>query len=144
MNMRTLFKKFALYVVVFAVIVLPTLVPAGPAMIHADQIDGNPVGLDNPIKGVDDIYEFVALVLENVVIPIGSVIVVLMFIYSGFLFVTARGNEDQIKTARHIFLNVVIGTVILLGSVVIAQVIKNTICDIADIPGCVGGSPFGN
>ena len=64
--------------------------------------------------------------------PIGSVIVVFFIIYAGFLFVTARGNEKKLETAKKTFVAVAIGTVILLGSWSIAAAIKGTLCQIAD------------
>ncbi len=98
--------------------------------------------LPNPLaSGVDSIYELVVLVLERVVLPLGSVVIVFMIIYSGFLFVTARGNPDKISDARRMLLYVLIGAAILLGSVVIAQAINGTLCQIApSLPGCTAPS----
>ena len=96
-----------------------------------------PVGLTNPIKGVDSIYKLVSLVLNNIIIPIGSVVVVIMIIYSGFLFVTARGNPDKIEDAKRTLLYVVIGAAILLGASVISLAIGGTLCQISPtLPGC--------
>lgn len=103
-----------------------------------------PVGLTNPIRGVDTIYELVTLVLNNIVIPIGSVVVIIMIIYSGFLFVTARGNPDKIEDAKRTLLYVVIGSAILLGASVISLAIGGTLCQISPtLPGCpnLGGFP---
>ena len=100
---------------------------------------GSSAGLTNPLKGVDDIKSFVVIVLNNIVLPIGSVVIVIFIIYSGFLFVTARGNESQLEKAKHILLYVVIGTAILLGSVAIAAAIKGTLCQISpNLPDCPG------
>lgn len=94
--------------------------------------------LPNPlVSGVDSIYELVVLVLEKVVLPLGSVVIVFMIIYSGFLFVTARGNPDKISDAKRMLLYVLIGAAILLGSIVIAQAINGTLCQISSsLPGC--------
>ena len=89
-------------------------------------------GIPNPLAGnVTDIISFVRFVLTNIVLPIGVVIVVFFVIYSGFLFVTAQGNASKLEDARKTFLWVVVGAAILLGSVVIAEAIKTTVCKIS-------------
>ncbi len=118
-----------------------------PLAAFADGPAGGAGGLPNPLAGgVDSIQALLVLVLNNIVLPIGSIVVVIMIIYSGFLFVTARGSEDKIDTAKHVLKYVVIGTAILFGSVIISSVIGNTLCQIApSLPGCVAsGNPLGN
>ncbi len=85
------------------------------------------LSIPNPLKGSNTLYGFISDVINGVVIPIGGVLAVLYIIYSGFLMVTARGNEDQIKKGRDAFTHAAIGTAILLGAWVIATVIENTI-----------------
>ncbi len=65
--------------------------------------------------------------LFSIVLQVGVPIAVIMLIYSGFLFVTARGNPEQITTARRAFMWTVIGTAVLLGASVLAGVIQGTI-----------------
>ena len=99
---------------------------------HTETTPGLSSKLPNPLgDNITNIYDFVVYVLNNIVLPIGSVVVVIMIIYSGFLFVTARGNESKLESAKHILLYVVIGTAVLLGAVVIASAIKGTIQQIA-------------
>jgi len=88
--------------------------------------------IENPLVGnINDIITFVEFVLKNIVLPIGVVVVVFFIIYTGFLFVIAQGNPVKIAEARKMFLWVVIGAAILLGSVVISQAIQATVCKIA-------------
>lgn len=54
--------------------------------------------------------------IANVAMQIGGIVAVIFIIWSGFLFVSARGNEEQIKKARTTFFWTIIGTVILLGA----------------------------
>lgn len=119
--------------VVILFLVLPII--AGAQGTGASNPGGtsmsNPITLDNPLGDVNTLYDFVVLVLNDVVLPIGSVVVVLFIIYTGFLFVTARGNPEKIESAKRTLLWVVIGTAILLGSVVISEVIDNTLHQIA-------------
>src|SRR3989344_8903339 len=108
-----------------------------PFVGMADGPVGGSVGIDNPLKDINSISDFVVVVLNNIVLPIGSVVVVLFIIYTGFLFVTARGNPEKIEAAKRTLLWVVIGAAILLGATVISGAIKGTLCEIApQLPGC--------
>jgi hypothetical protein len=82
---------------------------------------------ENPFKVGDNIYELFKAVVNNILLPIGGVIAVMAFIWAGFLYVTAQGNEAQIKKAHQAFLYTAIGTAVLFGAWVIANVIEQTI-----------------
>ena len=105
----------------------------GAVLVSAQGSGGNPVIIDlkNPFNcgGVSPCTLFTLLekIINNILLPIGGVLAVLAFIYSGFLYVTAQGNETKLKTAHQALLTTSIGTAILLGSWVIAKVIENTI-----------------
>jgi len=96
--------------------------------VHADP---NPSvnKLPNPFQmpGVDTLYEFIEVVINNVILPIGSVVVVMAFIWTGYLFVVAQGQPDKLETARRAFLYTVIGTAVLLGAWTLTLAIKGTI-----------------
>lgn len=47
-------------------------------------------------------------------ITIATSVAVLLFMYAGFLYMTSRGNESQVKQATTIFTNVAIGFAIML------------------------------
>ena len=82
--------------------------------------------IQNPLKGITDIPTLVATILGYVV-RIGGVIAIFAFIYSGYKFVAARGNQDELSTAKTIFFNTCIGVAVLLGAQLIASIIVNTI-----------------
>lgn len=109
-------------------ILVSVLIP----MISFAQAGDCPDGeLCNPLSsGIDTLPKFVTAVLENIVLPIGAIVVVFFIIYSGFLFVTAQGSEDKLKDAKKTFLYTVIGAAVLLGSVAIAAAIQGTLCAI--------------
>ena len=81
--------------------------------------------LQNPLK-VKSFEEFVKELL-NAVIYIGLPVVALFIIYSGFLFITAQGDVEKIKTAKNTFLYTIIGVAIFLGSLTLAKIIEGTI-----------------
>ena len=96
--------------------------PGGPG--------GNPgvsVSLPNPFSGGSSLFALMKTIVNNIILPIGGVLAVLAFVYSGFLYVTAQGNESKIKEAHKALLYTAIGTAVLLGSWVLANVICNTI-----------------
>ena len=113
---------------------------AGAALVYAQgnppSGGGNPItpstfSLQNPFNcgGVSPCTLFALLraIIDKILLPIGGVLAVLSFIYAGFLYVTAQGNETKLKTAHKALLYTSVGTAVLLGSWVIAKVIENTI-----------------
>lgn len=61
------------------------------------------------------------------ILKIGTPVVALAIIYCGFLFVSARGNPEEIKHAKESLLYTIIGAAILLGSWALATLISNTV-----------------
>jgi hypothetical protein len=83
------------------------------------------VQLVNPVK-VGSIQELLQTILEIVII-IATPIVVLFIIYAGFKYVTARGNAAQVQEATQALTYAVIGGVLIIGAVAIAEIIKNLV-----------------
>lgn len=81
--------------------------------------------LENPLR-FNSVSEFINGLLEAVVY-IALPIISLFIVYAGFLFVTARGDTNQISTARKNFLYVVIGALLILGAWALAELIGGTI-----------------
>ena len=82
------------------------------------------VTLINPLK-VDDLEGLLSLVVKAAV-RIGTIVLILMLIWVGVLFVSARGNEEKLRTARAAFFWTIIGGLILLGAEALSEVIKST------------------
>ena len=70
-------------------------------------------GFTNPLQGVDSFQGLIAAIIDGIIIPIGATVAVLAVIFSGFLFVTAQGNEEKLKSAKHTFYGAIIGGLIL-------------------------------
>ncbi len=85
--------------------------------------------LDNPISGVSSLTEFINKIL-GVVITIATPIAILAIIYSGFLFVKARGNEAELTKAKETLKWVLIGVMVLLGAQLLSSVIEGTIINL--------------
>lgn len=91
------------------------------------------IDIQNPIGDNDmTLYDFIKKVIDFA-LKIGIPIVAIAIIYSGLLFVTARGNDSQLETAKNAFTYAVIGGAVLLGSWIFARLIKETIESIAMI-----------
>jgi SNF family Na+-dependent transporter len=124
-----------------AVLVFATShVPPQGGGINTPQGGGtNPsinVTIKNPFSGANSLFDLLKKVVNDILLPIGGVLAVLAFIYSGFLYVTAQGNETKLATAHKALLYTAIGTAVLLGSWVLANVICNTIGKLGVIPIC--------
>lgn len=84
-------------------------------------------GFVNPLKdGLNTFSGFVEALL-GAVVYIAFPIAVLFMVYSGFLFLFAQGNKDELATAKRNFLWTVIGVTLLLGAFALATLIKGTI-----------------
>ena len=86
----------------------------------------NPLNTGECAPNQNCLMNFLNKILEFV-IRIGTVIVVLMIVYVGYLFVAAQGAPDKIKEARSALLWTVVGALILLGSQAIAIAIRATV-----------------
>ncbi len=83
-------------------------------------------GLYNPLGTGYSLPALLTAILEFVV-RIGAVVVILMLVYVGFMFVTARGNETKLTAAKSGLLWTVVGALILLGAQAIASGIQATV-----------------
>lgn len=86
--------------------------------------------IQNPLgDNIKDIPSFIKEVI-NIVLVVGVPIIVLAIIYTGFLFVKAQGNSEQITKAKDALTYTLIGAALLLGAFVIAEAIGATVEDI--------------
>jgi len=103
--------------------------------------------LKNPLNSnFSSIPAFIAGALKALAL-IALPIITLFFVISGFMFVMARGNQEQLKKAKMNFLYVVIGTILILGAWILATLIAGTVSEIAttgETPGFFGegSSPY--
>lgn len=82
----------------------------------------------NPIAA-SDLYALLEAILKSalyIVFPI----LVLMIIYTGFLFVRAQGNPAKLEEAKRAFFWTVMGAILALGSWALAVAIKATVSSI--------------
>ena len=105
------------------ILILALVIALNFGLMHFASADlANPLESETFAELVENIAEIVA--------QIGFPIAVLAIIYSGFLFATARGNEEQLKNAKRVFFWTIIGTAILLGAWAIAEAVQTFITDL--------------
>lgn len=117
MKTRTALRKTAAWLAAAA------LVAAATAPAFAVEAT-----FSNPIKA-DSIAGLLADVLKFFV-RVATVVCVIGIVWSGFLFVKAQGNDEQLAKAKRAFFFSLVGTLLMLGAEVIAQAIRKTIDEI--------------
>lgn len=113
-------KNIALLPILFWVIINIVLTQQVFAL-EGEEVLTNPLGKN--VDSFEKLIEIIATIAAKVGIPIAAIFI----IYSGLLFVTARGNEEQLKKAKKTLTWALIGTAILLGAWVIADIINTTV-----------------
>tara|TARA_B100000745_G_scaffold291264_1_gene230861 strand:- start:5120 stop:5911 length:792 start_codon:yes stop_codon:yes gene_type:complete len=64
--------------------------------------------------------------IMNFLIYFGTMVLVLILVYVGFLFITSQGNPGAIQKARSMAMSAVIGFVVMLGGFLIVSTIMST------------------
>jgi hypothetical protein len=105
--------------------VTPPQQPPQPGPGGSGSADGLSYKLQNPLK-FDSLQDFIVAIL-NVIIVLATPIVVIFIIFAGFKYVTARGNPSEIQEATRALTYAVIGGVLIIGAVAIAEIIKNLV-----------------
>ena len=115
----------------FLVMCLPTLllglmvVPVAAQQTTGGTPQIQPVTLDNPLR-VNSIEELLVAIL-NIFMVLMIPVSVFFIILAGFKYVTAQGNSGQIEEATTTFTYAIIGGVLILAAVAIAEIIRNTV-----------------
>jgi hypothetical protein len=132
-------------------------VPADPTPrdpVPADPTPRDPVPTDptprDPVPGgtiqdinftqFKDICGLINAVIK-VVAQLGSLVGILFIIWSGFLFIKAQGNPEELTRAKRTFYTTIIGLAILLGASAITAIIFNTVSSITTAGGATSICP---
>lgn len=126
--MKTKFIKNLVSVIALAMITLP-LLSASVAPANASSVDLWGGKQDDVQSGLGvgnrDPRDIVTSVI-NILMGFLGIIAVAMILVGGFKWMTAQGNESQIKEAQNIIKNGAIGLVIILAAFAIATFIINS------------------
>lgn len=117
-----------------AIVLIPSFALAlGPTDTTVDTGNGSTnygykIEIPSPLNpSINSIPTLIQVIIDDLVIPIGAVVAVLMIMYAGFLFVTSQGNTSKVGEAKNALINASIGVAILLGAKVLAEAIQLTI-----------------
>ncbi len=92
--------------------------------------DGSSGTLQNPLKdGYTSIPDFLSAILD-IVIKIAIPIIILMIVYSGFLFVKAQGKPEDLVTAKKAIMWTLVGAAVILGASLLSYAIQGTVDEI--------------
>ncbi len=80
---------------------------------------------NNPLS-VNTLDELIIAIL-NILTIIAIPIITLFIIYAGFLYVTARGNAEQVRTATTALTFAIIGAILIIGAVAVTTIMQSTI-----------------
>lgn len=122
----------------FTLVVAATLLaPSIGQALYFDPADSDTTGLINRTTGDIDTVALgqiqptlVAIRLINISLSLLAAVCVGLMVYAGFLWVWARGNQEEVTKAKDIILGTVIGLVIVLAALGTTQFIFTTLGDI--------------
>ncbi|MBM3261237.1 hypothetical protein FJY93_02355 [Candidatus Kaiserbacteria bacterium] len=107
---------------------LPMLILLVATQAQAQQCTGSCLNspLNRAISGIPQFFSMILKASVMILLPIIS----LAIVFSGFMFVKARGNERELATAKRNFFYVIFGAILLLGAWLFANLIGNTVSQI--------------
>ncbi len=81
---------------------------------------------ESTLNNIDNEKSFVQWIID-ISIPLGITCAFALLVYAGFMMVTSSGNPDKLKESREVITNAVIGFVVIMLSVTLLYLIKDTI-----------------
>jgi len=103
-----------------------------PARLSADDHQGIQRDQLVPCDGPDCDFDALVKLAENVLdflIFLAVLIAAGLFVWAGFLYLTAGGSQDKVKQAHGVFWKVAIGLVIVLAAWLIVNLILSVLTD---------------
>lgn len=99
-----------------------------PSLVGADKNvnTGKPNILNNPLGNVKT-FDVLVGEVAKIVGQLGITVAAIFIIWSGFLYVSARGSEEKLKKAHQTFTWAIVGTAVILGAWVIATAVSTTV-----------------
>jgi succinate dehydrogenase hydrophobic anchor subunit len=89
----------------------------------AQQVKINDQIIEGPLP-FNNLGEIISRVVNFFLIPISGVILLLVFIWAGYDFMTSEGNPEKIKSAQAKITTGIIGIVLLVLAFLIVKVVE--------------------
>jgi len=81
---------------------------------------------ENELDTIDSETSFVNWIIK-ISIPLGITCAFVLLVYAGFMMVTSQGNPDKLQESREVITNAIIGFVVILLSVTLLYLIKDSL-----------------
>jgi hypothetical protein len=119
-------------------IILGASALAFPYTVHAQASGATKIGIDNLLNKASE-KSFGATTatvrtpgevvgsLVQVVLGFTGTVTFIIFLYGGFLWLTARGNDQQVESAKKYLRNGVIGTILVIAAFSISIFLTNVV-----------------
>ncbi len=111
-------------------ILLPALCLVAVVLVALPIVHAQSFGLDaaapSSLKGNKDLLATVGRLIQTVLSYLGVLFLILM-LYSGFLYMTARGDEKKITSAKGIIIGAVTGLIIIAASYALTAFVINAV-----------------
>ncbi len=122
---RNLVKRTGATLLVFCIIAAPLLVFADGLVPCGGVISAT--GKQEPACTYKDFVILINNVIDFLIKDIALPISALLFAWAGFLYLTAAGDEGQVKKAHGVFQNVFFGLILALAGWLIINLIVNVL-----------------
>jgi len=106
-------KLFILFSIIFLSLIL----------IESALGETTTITISNPLGETSDVLTLIDKIL-NFLLGIALVLTPIMIVYAGFLYITAAGNEEKVKTANKVLIWALIGLAVVLIAKGVPALIK--------------------
>jgi Zn-dependent protease with chaperone function len=119
-------KKMLVMFFVVISFVLSTVVFAEPKNLGDAKVSMWTTGAAADFSIVTD-HKNVLVVIINTLMSLMGIIFISLMIYGGYLWMTARGNEEKVEKSKKLITAAVIGLVVVLSAYVISYFIVSSV-----------------
>ncbi len=98
--------------------------------VYADALTNVIAGNIENASQANDLPTLVNQIIY-IAVPAGVLVAILLFSYAAYLMITSKGNPEKLNEVKEIVTNAVVGFALIVLSVAILLLIKNTL----NIPG---------
>lgn len=138
-------KKISIAMCCLGLLLTPALSFVAPTPVFSASLKSKILKQQNALAGNEgaglgqakDPRIIVANIIRVLLGLVGTLIVI-YFVYGGFLWMTASGNDEQVTKAKGVIKNTVIGLVIVLTAYSVTQFVSNSL-----LSATTGGGPGG-
>ncbi len=131
-------KKKLFFLIFFSVLLFATPVLAGPDITSMTKDVASSSGFDANTNDIT-LSQNIGTLIKGALTLVGTVFLALT-VYAGFLWMTARGEDDQVEKAMHIVKRSIFGLIIVVAAYSITAFVMGNVLDASTNINTVGGS----